>query len=68
MIVTIASVTGAGLAAVVVGVAASAVGEGEVEEWLGEEGDLAALAVLRVDVQMVGHLFHSMLPIQDHLS
>lgn len=68
MIVTIASVTAAGLAAVVVGVAASAAGGGEVEEWLGEEGDLAASAVLQVDAQMVGLLFHPKLPTLDHLS
>lgn len=69
MIVMIASVTAADPAVGVVGVAASAVGEGEAEEWSGEEGDLAAaLAVLRVDAQMGGHLCHPMLPTLDHLS
>lgn len=65
---TTATVIAVGLAAVVVGVAASAVGGREVEDWLGVEGDLAALVVLRVDVQMAGHLCHPMLPTLDHLS
>jgi hypothetical protein len=68
LIVMAVFVTAAAPAVVVVGVAASAAGEREVEEWLGEEGDLAALAVLQAGVQMAGHLFHPMLPTSSHLS
>jgi hypothetical protein len=68
MTVMTAPVTAAGPAAVVVGVAASAVGEREVEEWLDVEEDLAASVVLQVDVQMVGHFCHPMLPTLGHLS
>jgi hypothetical protein len=61
-------VTAAGLAAVVVGAVASAVGEGVVEELLGEEGEVVALAVLQLDVQTRGHLGHPRQPALGHLS
>jgi hypothetical protein len=61
-------VTADGLAVVVVAAVASVVGEVVAEEPLGEEGDLVALVVLRVGVQMVVHLCHPRQPTLSHLT
>lgn len=60
--------TAAGLVAVVAAVVAYVVGEGVVEEPLGEEGDLVASVALLVGVQMVVHLCHPRQPTLGHSS